>query len=699
MIKYYRSSRSKVTNLDESFKFKLNFQTKLFSFPYTYFGVMITSIYMLSRLGVMKRLSFRMQVLLPVLIAVVISFIVVGEIVYTSFKSEVESLAANYAWNYSRSVAKDIDTRFARMTDRVDSMAVAAELITKNGREEEAIFNYLEGLAKADSSILAFYIIWDEDQYAPEILSTDKLTRMFVAKEQLDEEWYQKPLTSGRHYIIPEPESSDYDGVVYDTVTVTRPFSVNGKVVGVVGVDILMDDVFKQINDVKIYETGYAALFSPVQTYITHPNKDMIGKPNELTPDEVGKYNRHEEFVKEVTSLSTGKTVDVFFTPIVLTRTATFYYIGLMIPIDEMYAAVNHARFIIIVAALGAVLAVSLVVYLVVRGLMHMIGGEPRLVITNVNKIADGDFSVAISHAPKDNHSLVFYINAMVAKLRIMITDSMDASDSLRTASASLSSGAQELSAGMTSQAQQTEQISSAATEMSTTTADIARNIDDVVAFTTEVNDKVEGGIAVVQNSLGEIDKIKSTADAASGLIKGLEEKSAEISNIVETITAIADQTNLLALNAAIEAARAGEAGRGFAVVADEVRKLAEKTQTSTHEISQLVSGVGAEINRVTESMLGVNKQVDVGVEASQSITGVLQEIDEVVIKLKDMMTGISGATHEMSATSDQIQQDISGIAAVSDQVHVTTDHLAENAVELDNISEKLRELMHHFKL
>jgi methyl-accepting chemotaxis protein len=376
----------------------------------------------------------------------------------------------------------------------------------------------------------------------------------------------------------------------------------------------------------------------------------------------------------------------------------TFYF-GTNVAEEEVYAALPKTRNIITIVAVLAVALVVTVIVLIVRKLMKQLGGEPQYVIEKVNHIADGDFTTELNVRPGDTASLVFHIQAMVRELRNIITHSIDIAGTLSTASVTLSAGSQELSAGMGEQAARTEQISSATTEMSTTTADIAQNLDHIAVFANETSEKVVNGTQAVEGALMEIEKIKDTADDASVLVSGLENKSAEIRNIVEAITAIADQTNLLALNAAIEAARAGEAGRGFAVVADEVRKLAEKTQQSTNEISTLVVEIQSEVSNVARSMHGVTEQVDHGVTSSRGITSMLEEIDTTVATLKDMVDNISGATQQMSATSAQIQHDISEVAVVSAEVRITTDHLAENATNLDSVSGTLKEMMGKFHI
>uniref|UniRef100_UPI0039E55F15 methyl-accepting chemotaxis protein n=1 Tax=Seleniivibrio woodruffii TaxID=1078050 RepID=UPI0039E55F15 len=259
--------------------------------------------------------------------------------------------------------------------------------------------------------------------------------------------------------------------------------------------------------------------------------------------------------------------------------------------------------------------------------------------------------------------------------------------------------GALELSAGMAEQSGSTAVIATAATEMNSTTNDIAKNLSDISEFARLTWEKVNSGKRAVEESLSGVMRIKDTVDESAELVQGLGRKSEEINNIVGVISDIADQTNLLALNAAIEAARAGENGRGFAVVADEVRKLAERTQQATTEISSLVAGTRTEVGRVTSSMGGVTGQVSTGVTSSEHVAKILNELEQEVAKLQSMVGNISSATHEMAATSDQIYNDIRGVADISSEVKNTADHIAENSSGLAEISDSLKRSMERFKV
>ena len=647
-----------------------------------------------------KGIPFHFKVLLPTLMTIAIAFLVTVISVYSIFKKEVTVLATDRAWGITYATAGMAKNTIRESMEVVNNLADGATFLTEANLSDEIIYEYLTEIAKrSNKDIHAFYIIWDDTKFAPAIIVENGIyaKSLFPKKKGL---WYDKPIKAGstKTYLF-EPMAFDYGNGNSKTVfSITKSFQRAGRK-GVVGVDVNIENIYRVVNSIKVYDTGYAYLMSDNLTILTHPRSDLVG----TTSIHVGRLSpitaKKEDYSFSATSVATGKAAVNFYTPISFPHSDDYFYIGLSVPQDEMMESVDSVRTVVIVVALLAMILTTILVYLIVRYLMKQLGGDPQDVIAHVNEIASGNLSVEFDVDNNDRSSLVYNIESMLTKLRDIILCNVELANSIHNASADLSSGALELSSGMGEQAERTAQISTAAVEMTSTTSSIAQNLDDIASFTNKTSDKVADGTTAVEESLKEILKIKETADTASALVSGLENKSYGISNIIETITAIADQTNLLALNAAIEAARAGDAGRGFAVVADEVRKLAEKTQMSTNEISKLVKAIQNEVLGVTESMHGVTKQVELGVKASKGITNVLKEIDDVVIKLKDMIIGISGATQEMSATSAMIQRDISEVAVVSSQVCITTDYLAKNATELDTISDTLKEIMGRFKI
>ena len=203
----------------------------------------------------------------------------------------------------------------------------------------------------------------------------------------------------------------------------------------------------------------------------------------------------------------------------------------------------------------------------------------------------------------------------------------------------------------------------------------------------------------VVNRSVDKVKLIAKTIDQSAQLIKSLGERSNQIGEIVNVINDIADQTNLLALNAAIEAARAGEQGRGFAVVADEVRKLAERTGNSTAEIGTMVKSIQNEVHQIVISMENITKEVKAGVDLSTEAGGVLRNIVESADKLHLMVQQIASATEEMASTSEEINKDIETISSLSAGTSGSSGEIAKASFELSQLSVNLEDVVKGFKV
>ena len=241
-------------------------------------------------------------------------------------------------------------------------------------------------------------------------------------------------------------------------------------------------------------------------------------------------------------------------------------------------------------------------------------------------------------------------------------------------------------------------QIASSSSEMSQTIIDIARNASNIAASANEASSRADEGKKVVNESVKEVNEIATSVIRSAELITSLGERSKQIGEIISVIKDIADQTNLLALNAAIEAARAGEQGRGFAVVADEVRKLAERTANATSEISAMIVAIQTGVDTAVKSMDDANAKVKSGV---QGVTKAGESLNKIVESVGNLQTGvqqIAAATEEMSSVSETINRDIEAVAQVAQDTSSGVGEIAESAADLKRLSSGLQKIVGQFK-
>ena len=348
----------------------------------------------------------------------------------------------------------------------------------------------------------------------------------------------------------------------------------------------------------------------------------------------------------------------------------------------------------VLFAAIGTVIAI-LIAFFTIRIITHSLNKAVFI----ADKVGGGDFTGEILiDSNNEMGQLLASLKGMVEKLKSAISVVKTTSQRLTEDSRQLNISAKEISSTMEEQVAKSSQIAAASEEMSQTTIDIAKNSSNIAASATNASAVAKEGEHIVNKSVAEVATIAERVSESAELIKTLGERSKQIGNIVGVIKDIADQTNLLALNAAIEAARAGEQGRGFAVVADEVRKLAEKTTNATSEISEMIQSIQGEVNKAVMSTDHATAQVKVGVDLSTQAGGALIKIVGSVDGLHQMVEQIASATEEMSQVSDQISQDINTIAHSSKGILSRSEQISHSSSDLAELSAKLHEIAGQFK-
>ena len=315
-------------------------------------------------------------------------------------------------------------------------------------------------------------------------------------------------------------------------------------------------------------------------------------------------------------------------------------------------------------------------------------------------RIGDGDLTDSASQARKDEFGqLLEALSQGGDNLRSVLGQVGNVTTQLSAAAEQLSAITEQTRAGVDSQKLETDQVATAMNEMVATVHEVARNAEEASAATSQANSQANQGNQVVQRALTQIGHLAEDIGSSADAVGRLSEESERIGSVMTVINAIAEQTNLLALNAAIEAARAGEAGRGFAVVADEVRGLAQRTQQSTAEIETLIGSLQQGAQKAAERMHTSQGMVGATVGLANEAGIELQAITQTVISIQAMNAQIATAAEQQSAVAEEIGRSVISVRDVAEQTSTASAQTATSAAELARLGSELQGLLSRFKV
>ncbi|MCU1726431.1 methyl-accepting chemotaxis protein [Pseudomonas sp. 7P_10.2_Bac1] len=501
--------------------------------------------------------------------------------------------------------------------------------------------------------------------------------------------WYTQGVTAGKTMLTP-PYMAAVGGLI---VTIAMPVKKDGELLGVVGGDLSLDSLVNIINAVDSGGLGYAFLVSGDGQVIVSPDKDQVMKNlRDIYP---GSALKIEKGIQTVTL--NGQERIIAFTPVTGLPSAD-WYIGQSLSKEKAYASLSKFRTSALIAMVIAVAVIAVLLSLLIRVLMRPLTTMGRA----MQDIAqgEGDLTRRLMIENKDEFGeLAGAFNQFVERIHASISEVSSVTRQVHDLSERVMASSNASIVGSDEQSARTNSVAAAINELGAATQEIARNAADASQHASGASEQADDGRKVVEQTILAMTELSQKISVSCAQIETLNASTDNIGHILDVIKGISQQTNLLALNAAIEAARAGEAGRGFAVVADEVRNLAHRTQESAEEIHKMISslqiGSREAVSTMNASQVSSADSVEVANQAGARLISVTQRIEEI----DGMNQSVAAATEEQTSVVESLNLDITHINLLNQQGVVNLNETLKDCDALSQQASRLKQLVDSFKI
>lgn len=506
--------------------------------------------------------------------------------------------------------------------------------------------------------------------------------------------WYTDAVKAG-HQVI----TTAYQDAITNQLllTIAEPVRLNGELIGVVGADVLLKQLIDDVTHLDAGENALAMLIDTKNgTLLAHPDISLTLKPSTAVAPELNLHDVEQ-------AARTGSII------IAERHGLEKHYFFNRVPNTEWIFAIEMDRDTeesaydkLLMSLLITATVITLVVVALISWLVNYLFQDLTHVSNALEEIANGEGDLTQRLEPRSDDEvghLSKNFNIFVGTLHTIIGKLREVSVALSEQAKQTAQQAEERSARIRIQQDEINMVATSINQMALATQEIAANADNTAHSSTEAVTACVHGAKQVNQTQGSIQNLATEVQVATEVIRELEEHGNTINTILSSIQDIAAQTNLLALNAAIEAARAGEQGRGFAVVADEVRVLSQRTHVSTQEIQQMIETLHGTTSKAVEIMRDSRQLADTSVSDADSAAVSLTQIETAVERINDMAMQIASAAEEQASVTTEVTRNTSGIRDVSNELAVEAHDAAQQAAQLSELSHELEHEISRFKL